>query len=87
VVVAVELPLAPERRPPAHIDTGVAALRRLRSITLSSEDGGGSLDDPAAALLRGAADVSRVFLVGDSSGGNLVHRCSTRLGKCAPQGF
>ena len=83
VVVAVELPLAPERRLPAHIDTGVAALRRLRSITLSSEDGGGALDDPAAALLRGAADMSRVFLIGDSSGGNLVHlvhRCCTRLG-------
>ena len=80
VVVAVELPLAPERRLPAHIDTGVAALRRLRAIALS-EDGGGPA--PAAALLRGAADMSRVFLIGDSSGGNLVHlvhRCSTRLG-------
>ncbi|XP_025805210.1 probable carboxylesterase 15 [Panicum hallii] len=76
VVVAVELPLAPEQRLPAHIDTGVAALRRLRSIALS-EDGGG----PAAALLRGAADVSRVFLIGDSSGGNLVHLVAAQAGQ------
>jgi len=80
VVVAVELPLAPERRLPAHIDAGVAALRRLRSIALSAEDG--ALDDPAAAaLLREAADVSRVFLIGDSSGGNLVHLVAARVGQ------
>ncbi|TVU19356.1 hypothetical protein EJB05_35500, partial [Eragrostis curvula] len=78
VVVAVELPLAPERRMPAHIDAGVAALRRLRDIALSAED---VVVDPAAALLREAADVSRVFLIGDSSGGNLVHLVAARVGQ------
>ncbi|KAL6909962.1 hypothetical protein ACP4OV_001220 [Aristida adscensionis] len=78
VVVAVELPLAPERRLPAHIDAGVAALRRLRAIALSED---GALDDPAAGLLRDAADVSRVFLIGDSSGGNLVHLVAARVGQ------
>ncbi|KAG8068726.1 hypothetical protein GUJ93_ZPchr0005g14238 [Zizania palustris] len=78
VVVAVELPLAPERRLPAHIDTGVDALRRLRSIALSDA---GALDDPAAELLRTAADFSRVFLIGDSSGGNLVHLVAAHVGE------
>jgi acetyl esterase/lipase len=84
VVVAVELPLAPERRLPAHIDAGVAALRRLRSVALAEDDG--ALDDPAAALLREAADVSRVFLVGDSSGGNLVHLVAARVAREADAG-
>lgn len=78
VVVAVELPLAPERRMPAQIDTGVAALGRLRSISLSEA---GALDDPAAELLRSTADFSRVFLIGDSSGGNLVHLVAARVGE------
>ncbi|BAF17445.1 carboxylesterase 15 [Oryza sativa Japonica Group] len=78
VVVAVELPLAPERRLPAHIDTGVDGLRRLRSIALSDA---AALGDPAAELLRTAADFSRVFLIGDSSGGNLVHHVGARVGE------
>ncbi|EEE63710.1 hypothetical protein OsJ_18528 [Oryza sativa Japonica Group] len=75
VVVAVELPLAPERRLPAHIDTGVEGLPRVRSIALSDA---AALGDPAAELLRTAADFSRVFLIGDSSGGNLVHHVGAR---------
>ncbi|XP_040380207.1 probable carboxylesterase 15 [Oryza brachyantha] len=78
VVVAFELPLAPERRLPAQIDASLDALRRLRSIALSDA---GSLNDPAAELLRTAADFSRVFLIGDSSGGNLVHLVGARVGE------
>ncbi|CAM0955510.1 unnamed protein product [Alopecurus aequalis] len=78
VVVTAELPLAPEHRLPAQIYAGVDVLRRLRSIVTSEA---GALEDPAAELLREAADLSRVFLVGDSSGGNLVHLVAARVGE------
>ncbi|XP_072978174.1 strigolactones hydrolase CXE15-like [Typha angustifolia] len=63
-VVSVELPLAPEHRLPAHIDAGLAGLLRLRSL--------------ASHPLLLSADPSRVFLIGDSSGGNLVHHVAAR---------
>ncbi|KAJ1693327.1 hypothetical protein LUZ63_010025 [Rhynchospora breviuscula] len=66
-VISVELPLAPEHRLPAAIDTSIAALIRLRSIARSP------VDDPASELLSDNVDFSRVFLIGDSSGGNLAH--------------
>uniref|UniRef100_A0ACD5THH7 Uncharacterized protein n=1 Tax=Avena sativa TaxID=4498 RepID=A0ACD5THH7_AVESA len=77
VVVTAQLPLAPEHRLPAQIYSGVDVLRRLRTIVTSDA---GTLEEPAAKLLREAADLSRVFLVGDSSGGNLVHHVAARVG-------
>ncbi|CAL9107537.1 unnamed protein product [Musa textilis] len=67
VVVSVELPLAPEHRLPAAIDAGFAALLRLRALAR----------DPEVELVR-SVDFSRVFLIGDSSGGNLVHLVGAR---------
>jgi hypothetical protein len=56
VVVSVDFPLAPESRLPAHIDTGVTALRRLRGIIAQSE--AGALDnDPATELLGDVVDM------------------------------
>ncbi|KAJ3676540.1 hypothetical protein LUZ60_003952 [Juncus effusus] len=66
-VVSVELPLAPEHRLPAAVDAGVAALHRLRTVARSPAD------DSASQILSDKVDFSRVFLIGDSSGGNLVH--------------
>uniref|UniRef100_A0A0E0KCW5 Alpha/beta hydrolase fold-3 domain-containing protein n=1 Tax=Oryza punctata TaxID=4537 RepID=A0A0E0KCW5_ORYPU len=40
-----------------------------------------ALGDPAEELLRTAADFSRVFLIVDSSGGNLVHLVGTLVSK------
>jgi acetyl esterase/lipase len=72
-VVSVELPLAPEHRLPAAIETSFAALLRLRSIVCSPAD------DPASDLLcNEKVDFSRVFLIGDSSGGNLVHAIAAK---------
>lgn len=79
VVVSVELPLAPEHRLPAAIDVGYAALLRLRDLARGGAAG------PADALLRSAADFSRVFLIGDSSGGNLVHQVAARASAEAPE--
>uniref|UniRef100_A0ACD5U361 Uncharacterized protein n=1 Tax=Avena sativa TaxID=4498 RepID=A0ACD5U361_AVESA len=81
IVVTAQLPLAPEHRLPAQMDAGVDVLRRLRSIVTSEA---ATLEDPAAELLREAADLSRVFLVGDSSGGNLVHHVAARVGADGP---
>jgi acetyl esterase/lipase len=57
-VVSVELPLAPKRRLPAHIDTGVAALCRLRSIALSED--AEALDDPVSGDQAPPRDGRRV---------------------------
>uniref|UniRef100_A0A0E0L3K0 Alpha/beta hydrolase fold-3 domain-containing protein n=1 Tax=Oryza punctata TaxID=4537 RepID=A0A0E0L3K0_ORYPU len=61
VVVAVELPLAPERRLPAHIDTSVDVLRQLRSIALSDA---GALGDPTEERPLTSPE--------DTFGGNIV---------------
>ncbi|XP_064964643.1 probable carboxylesterase 17 [Musa acuminata AAA Group] len=75
-VVSVELPLAPEHRMPSAADAGFAALFRLRRLA-RGRDG----SDPAERLLCAAADFSRVFLIGDSSGGNLVHLVAAWAGE------
>ncbi|KAJ0978940.1 hypothetical protein J5N97_014414 [Dioscorea zingiberensis] len=70
-IISVELPLAPEHRLPAAIHASFAALLRLRSLATSSDH----------SLLLSGVDFSRVFLIGDSSGGNLVHEVASLAGK------
>ncbi|XP_039128270.1 probable carboxylesterase 15 [Dioscorea cayenensis subsp. rotundata] len=65
-ILSAELPLAPEHRLPAAIHAATAALLRLRSLPPS---------------LKSITDSSRVFLIGDSTGGNLVHEVSSFIGK------
>lgn len=60
---------APEHRLPAAIEDGFATLRWLQSVAK------GDAHDP---WLEKHGDFDRVFLIGDSSGGNLVHEVSAR---------
>lgn len=70
VIVSVYLRRAPEHRLPAAADDGYSALLWLRSLTKSGE----------SSDLRDV-DFNRVFLIGDSSGGNIVHEVAARAGK------
>ncbi|XP_058782813.1 probable carboxylesterase 15 [Vicia villosa] len=60
---------APEHRLPAAIDDGLATLRWLQCVAK------GDTRDP---WLEKHGDFNKVFLIGDSSGGNLVHEVSVR---------
>ncbi|GLJ18477.1 hypothetical protein SUGI_0327660 [Cryptomeria japonica] len=66
IVVSVNYRLAPEHRLPTAYDDSAAALSWLRS---------GGAEDP---WLRRHSDLSRIFLVGDSAGGNVVHHVGLR---------
>ncbi|GAV74932.1 Abhydrolase_3 domain-containing protein [Cephalotus follicularis] len=71
IVVSVYLRLAPENRLPASCDDGFSSLLWLRSLAK------GDLHEP---WLNVVADFERVFLMGDSSGANIVHEVSARAG-------
>lgn len=65
VVVSPDYRLAPEHRLPAALDDGLATLRWLQKQALGW--------DPDPWLGEGRVDYGKVFLVGDSSGGNIAH--------------
>ncbi|XP_042487086.1 probable carboxylesterase 15 [Macadamia integrifolia] len=69
--VSVKLRLAPEHRLPAACEDGHSVLQWLRAVAL------GKLSEP---WLEANGDFKRVFLIGDSSGGNLVHDVAARAG-------
>ncbi|KAF7818893.1 putative carboxylesterase 15 [Senna tora] len=69
-VLAPDYRLAPEHRLPAALDDAVEALRWVQRQALSSED----------AWLTADVDFDRVFVVGDSSGGNIAHHLAVRFG-------
>ncbi|GMH18424.1 hypothetical protein Nepgr_020265 [Nepenthes gracilis] len=72
IVISVYLRLAPEHRLPAAIDDGQMALLWLSSLARA---------EPHEPALIAGADFKRVFLMGDSSGGNLVHEVAARGGR------
>lgn len=71
IVVSVYLRLAPEHRLPAPCHDGYAALLWLRSLARG---------DSHEEWLNSHADFTRVFLIGDSSGGNIVHQVASMAG-------
>ncbi|KDP40570.1 hypothetical protein JCGZ_24569 [Jatropha curcas] len=71
ICVSVFLRLAPEHRLPAAIDDGFSAL-----LWLSSLANGKSQE----SWLNNHGNFNRVFLIGDSSGGNVVHEVAARAG-------
>ncbi|KAL1324956.1 hypothetical protein HN51_035055 [Arachis hypogaea] len=71
VVVAPDYRLAPENRLPAAIEDGYTAIKWLQAQAVSDKP------DP---WLNGVGDFSRVFISGDSAGGNIAHNLAVRLG-------
>ncbi|KAK7284743.1 hypothetical protein RJT34_19496 [Clitoria ternatea] len=71
LVVSPDYRLAPEHRLPAAVDDAVEAVRWLQRQGLS--EGGDH-------WLNGDVDFDRVYVVGDSSGGNIAHHLAVRFG-------
>jgi len=76
IVVAPDYRLAPENRLPDAIEDGFTAVKWLQAQAVSEEP------DP---WLSHAADFSRVFIAGDSAGGNIAHHLAARLGFGSPE--
>ncbi|KAF8667365.1 hypothetical protein HU200_053044 [Digitaria exilis] len=68
VVLSADYRLAPEHRLPAAIDDGAAVLAWLRGHAQAA--------DP---WLAESADFTRVFVAGESAGGNLAHHVAVRV--------
>lgn len=71
VIVAPDYRLAPENRLPAAIEDGYAAVEWLQAQATAEEPD---------TWLTGVADFSRVFISGDSAGGNIAHHLAVWLG-------
>ncbi|KAJ8754530.1 hypothetical protein K2173_005691 [Erythroxylum novogranatense] len=77
LVLAPDYRLAPEHRLPAAVDDGVSVMQWLQVQAL------GENSDPWLNVER--VDFDRVFVMGDSSGGNIAHHIAVRLGAGSTQ--
>ncbi|KAL4295274.1 hypothetical protein GQ457_12G027020 [Hibiscus cannabinus] len=75
VVISPDYRLAPENRLPAAIEDGFGAVKWLQAQALAENH------DP---WLTDVADFSKVFISGDSAGGNIAHNLAVRLGAGSP---
>ncbi|KAL6966681.1 hypothetical protein U1Q18_032467 [Sarracenia purpurea var. burkii] len=76
IIVSPDYRLAPENRLPAAIEDGFAAVKWLQDQAVS--------DEPDS-WLADLADYSRVFISGDSAGGNIAHHLCVRLEAGSPE--
>ncbi|KAL6661278.1 hypothetical protein ACP70R_000662 [Stipagrostis hirtigluma subsp. patula] len=76
LAVSVEYHLAPEHRLPTAYDDAWAALRSATGWVIGNARPGG-----AEPWLSRHADLSRLFLAGDSAGGNIAHNMAMRAGR------
>eukprot|EP01018_Ginkgo_biloba_P014030 Gb_30369 [translate_table: standard] len=74
IIVSVNYRLVPEHRLPAAYDDSVAVLEWLYRQSMEQTTVGEALDP----WLNSRADFSKVFLMGDSAGGNIVHHLILR---------
>ncbi|OMO89043.1 Alpha/beta hydrolase-3 [Corchorus capsularis] len=75
VVISPDYRLAPENRLPAAIEDGFMAVQWLQAQARA--------ENPDA-WLTDAADFSKVFISGDSAGGNIAHNLAVQLGAGSP---
>ncbi|GAB4857206.1 hypothetical protein Ancab_015114 [Ancistrocladus abbreviatus] len=73
LVVSPDYRLAPEHRLPAAIEDGANAVKWLQANSAACD-----------AWLADAADFNKVFIMGDSSGGNIAHHLAVQLGSGSP---
>ncbi|GLT61906.1 hypothetical protein SLA2020_345790 [Shorea laevis] len=78
VVVAPDYRLAPEHRLPAAMEDAVSAMKWLQAQALSRNIVDTWLDG-------GEVDFERVFVLGDSSGGNMAHHLAVQFGAGSPE--
>ncbi|KAI3823390.1 hypothetical protein L1987_04825 [Smallanthus sonchifolius] len=83
IVVAPDYRLAPEHRLPAALDDSLAALKWLQ--TMAGNPNGGLAGDELVGDVVDCFDFDRVFITGDSSGGNIAHYLAVRLGPGSPE--
>ncbi|KAL2900887.1 putative carboxylesterase 15 [Bienertia sinuspersici] len=82
-VVAPDYRLAPEHRLPAAIEDGLNAVKWLQ---LQAKKKDKSNHSPACSkLLEHGVDFEKVFIMGDSSGGNIAHHLAVRFGSRSPE--
>ncbi|KAF7805776.1 putative carboxylesterase 15 [Senna tora] len=76
LVISPDYRLAPENRLPAAIHDGFTAVKWLQAQAMR--------DDPDTWLTE-VADFDRVFISGDSAGGNIAHNLAVQLGPGSPE--